>query len=535
MRAVLDKAALFKHCNYSPHPGQQAIHDAGPHDGGGARHRVVCAGARFGKSHCAAFELVAAALAPNDRETTWWVVAPLANLANICFRSVVSILTQHFPANVIKVSETDGLIVGRNLLGVEFRVHRRTTERGIVALTGSTVDGMILDESSAIPDEIWESSLSSRLLSTNGWTLSISSPRGVGGWWANMFRAGQRGSDPEVWSMRAPTSMSPLIAPAELAALKARLPDTVYRETYEAELIARSGRVFDPELVEASAVGDFEEPIPGVEYHAGLDLAATTDRTVLTVARRDEGKMRVVWVDTIAPGLEWAAIVERCARNVRRYNDCSIRADATGSGQPVVEMLRNADLTVQAFVFTAQNKQALVRHGQLLLERGVILPRRDLAPTVEEMILFQWLDERGERCGAPSGSHDDAVASWLLCAKSFPASPEAAVGRAFVKGQDVTILEEPETVEPPKVVETPAPTAEEVSGGEDSEMIRKLKKLAAEAARRAKEEQLRLVRATHPPAKGKRGDDHEPRHWTSPGGRRKLGGPFDLGVDVRGD
>lgn len=511
MRAVLDKQAVFEHCGYRPHPGQQAIHDAGPHDSGGARHRIVCAGARFGKSHCAAFELVCAALAPNDRETTWWVVAPLHNLANIVFRNVASILTTHFPANVVKVSETEGLIVARNFLGHEARIYRRTTERGIVALTGSTVDGMVLDEASAIDDDTWESALSSRLLSTNGWTLSISSPRGVGGWFANMFRAGQRGSDPEVWSMRAPTSMSPLVAPEELAALKARLPDAVYRETYEAELIAKSGRVFDPELIEAAATGDFEPPAPGVEYWAGLDLAATTDRTVLTIARRDNGRMRVVFVDTIAPGLEWAAIVERVARHVRRYNDSPVRADATGSGQPVVEMLRAAGLTVQAFVFTSASKSALVRGGQLHLERGVVIPRRDLCGLASELELFQWLDERGDRCGAPIGSHDDHVASWLLAAKWFHVTGERA-GQAVVNGR---VYGDPEPKPEPKTVAPESPAAAEAPAGEDDAALRR-RRAAAARARKAREaaEHLRAIMGRHEPF----GSDGEPRSgWT--GGR----------------
>lgn len=498
MRAVLDKQAVFAHCAYRPHPGQQAIHDAGPHDGGGARHRIVCAGARFGKSHCAAFELVCAALAPNDRETVWWVVAPLHNLANIVFRSVASILTTHFAANVIKVSETEGLIVVRNFLGHEARIYRRTTERGIVALTGSTVDGMVIDEASGIEDDIHQSALSSRLLSTNGWTLSISSPRGVGGWWANLFRAGQRGDDPEVWSMRAPTSMNPMIAPAELAALKARLPDAVYRETYEAELIARSGRVFDPELLAASATGDFEAPIPGMLYFAGLDLGgAGGDRTVLTIARNDNGKMRVVFVDAIT-GLDWASQCERVAAHSKRYFLPQTRVDSTGAGQPVAEMLRNhpADLSITEFVFTSQSKARLVTGGQMHLERGAILPKRHLAATADEMELFQWLDERGERCGAPSGSHDDHVASWLLCAKWFHAAGEG-VGRAFVHGRNT--IPEPEAVVPAKVeVPAPSPVVPEHDDPAIAEMIRRAKEAAARKAKEAADH-LRAITGKHTP------------------------------------
>jgi hypothetical protein len=90
-RAVVNKAALFERAHYEPHAGQKTIHDAGPHDfPGGYRYRMVSCGVRFGKTHAAAWEMVAAALAPNQHEFEGWCVAPLHALADRCFRMVCS-------------------------------------------------------------------------------------------------------------------------------------------------------------------------------------------------------------------------------------------------------------------------------------------------------------------------------------------------------------------------------------------------------------------------------------------------------------
>jgi hypothetical protein len=177
---------------------------------------------------------------------------------------------------------------------------------------------------------------------------------------------------------------------------------------------------------------------------------------------------------------------------------------------------------VQAFVFTSASKAALVRHGQLLLERGVVLPRRELCGLADEMVLYQWLDERGDRCGAPSGSHDDHVASWLLCAKWFHSAGSGG-GRVFAHGRSWS-SPELDRVPEPEVEQAPTPEVTDA----DPEIARLKRLAAAAAARKAKEaaEHLKSIMGKHQP----HGTDHEPRGgWT----QRPRRSPFGFDLDIR--
>jgi hypothetical protein len=532
MRQTVNKAAIFEHCGYEPHVGQQAIHDAGPDEYGGARYRIAACGARFGKSHAAAFELVCAALAPNDHETVFWAVAPTHALANIVWRQTAAIFAQHFPQNVVKSSETDGLLIVRNMLGVESRVVRRTSERGVVGLVGATVHGMVCDESSAIDGEVWESALATRLLSTKGWVLAISTPRGVGGWWDRLLKIGLRGEDPSVWACRMPTSTNPRVDPKEIERARLSTPDTSFRENYLAESVARSGRVFDADLVTAACVGDFETPRPHTEYLAGCDLAtgASGDKTVLTIARRGEnGRMIVCYVETITG--DWASQGRRLAALSRKWNDPSILLDVTGAGQPVSETWRDAhpELVLRSFVFTATSKQKLIRQGNLLIERGVTLPKRELCSLHDEALDYMWIDEKGERASAPVGQHDDHVSSWLLCAKWFGAAGDV-VGRAVVNGIERMIDPESQRLR----VEVQQPTVPEVVDvpGEDPVDADLRRRAEAFAARKAREAADVVRRITGTP-KGARGTDGETGGgWTQSPRRSQWG--FDLDLNLGG-
>ena len=78
-RYLLDKAQYFTYRGYHPHPGQAAIH-ASP-----ARHRVVVAGRRSGKTLLAAREAECVLLQHQRRV---WIVAPTHDLTDRVFREI---------------------------------------------------------------------------------------------------------------------------------------------------------------------------------------------------------------------------------------------------------------------------------------------------------------------------------------------------------------------------------------------------------------------------------------------------------------
>ena len=431
-RAVLDRNELFRRAGYEPHPGQQAIHDAGPHDyPGGHRFRIISCGVRFGKTYSAAWELVAASLAPNQHEAEFWSVAPLHSLADRCFREVLNIFHAHFPEHIVSAKEGDGELVVLNLAGKKARILRKSTERGKVALTGASVDGMVIDEASAVPDDIFESSLSTRLLDRLGWVLAISTPRGVSGWWTEMLRVGLRADDPDVWGIKLPTWVNPRVSKAEIRKIRDRLPEHIFQQEYAGELVAASGAVFDHEAIEECAVVKrWEKPIPGEIYVAGLDVAMSHDYTVLTVGRQlDNGGCRLVYVKAWRK-LPWEEQVARVRRIVNQYGEAQVRVDESGLGKPVVQSMKSSgDFHggVRGEVFTPQSKNAMVRNLAVLLERKrIALPIRELCPEMHDQLTkFTYLDGGSagvnglRKMGAPRGAHDDYVASLMLLGMFF--------------------------------------------------------------------------------------------------------------------
>ncbi len=456
-RATIDKAALFKICSWVPHPGQQAVHDAGPNEyPGGHRFRAVACGIRFGKSAAAAMEMVCAAIAPNDYDGwTGWVCAPFHNLASIVFDNVCAIFAQHLPHLVIKSQQHEGILVVRNLANREAKVLRRSSERGLVSLTGSSVDFLVVDEASAVPDVIWESALSTRLVDRKGAVLAISTPRGTGGWFANMVRKGLSGADSDTWAIRLPSYVNPRLDPREVYKMKLRLRPHAYAQEVEAQFVAASGRVYDPEVVRRQAVGKPQKPESGAVYYGGLDLAANRDFTVLTIAKRTEdGRCEVVFVDRFHK-LDVQTAVSRIAAACKRY-ETTVRADATGLGAPIVDLIRAAEVPCEGVVLTQQRKAELISGLGVLLEKGrMTLLAPDFCPEmVTELEQYAFTDEdETKRTSAPDGAHDDCVISAALVASYFSAANHS--GRSYVVGRSIPLTGSPHVQddEPADVVE----------------------------------------------------------------------------------
>jgi hypothetical protein len=199
-----------------------------------------------------------------------------------------------------------------------------------------------------------------------------------------------------------------------------------------------------------------------MQYFLGLDLGQRMDRSAVALVRRVE----VVeggfdWVHWMQPrvsrwdvehlqrlrlGTSYTAVVAAVREMTRRpelKGQCTVVADATGPGLPVVEMLRAADLGAEV-VPVMITGGATPHYGQ----GGVAVPRRDLmvrlrgmlergevriaaesregGHLIEELANVRW-DGRGSR-----GEHDDlAFALALACWRAASGSGGGVHGRLF--------------------------------------------------------------------------------------------------------
>jgi hypothetical protein len=402
----VDKPKLFRLLGYEPHAGQVAIHRST------ASSRIVACGVRWGKTLAAAMEGLAAALAPSER-SIGWVVGPTYDLADRVFREIELIAARHLRHRIVALKEHDRRIILRNMAGGLSEIRCKSSDNP-VSLLGEGLDWVIVDEAARMRPHIWEAHLSQRLLDRKGWALLISTPRGKG-YFHDLFLRGQ-GRDPHYESWNYPSSTNPHLDAAQIEAERERVPEAVFRQEYLAEFMEGSGAVF--RNVRENATGEWKAPVNGEYYAAGLDLARTTDFTVLVIMSREK---EVVFVDRFNR-LDWNLQVARIRADVERYNSARVHVDSTGVGEPIFESLRQANIWAEAYPFSQKSKAALVNNLALMLEkRQIVLPRPELWPVgIDELEAFQYsiLETGTVRAEAPYGMHDDCVMALALAAWS---------------------------------------------------------------------------------------------------------------------
>ncbi len=480
------KARFFEAIKYVPHPGQVQIHGAFAEPG--VKTVLACCGVRFGKSKAAAAEMAFEAVRPRagtpvnpKGEFMGWVVSFDHASAKVVFGMVYDILKDYLHGHVNK-NESEGIITFVNLSGARGTIMRRTTQDagGKGKLTSYAVDFIVVDEAAKIRQgiDIWENQLATRLIDRQGRSLHISTPMGVEGYFAELYRKGQEQNKEGLISLQLPSWVNPYLPREELVSLKRKLREAAYRQEVGAELLADSGMVFNRDDVLKVCHSEFEDPIPDAEYFGGIDLGLTNDFTVVTLARQPlKGEIpaipRVVGIWRFHR-MHVAGQINKIRSISDRFNGAQFNVDENGIGKSIFEQMVTAGIPCRPIYTTgtgAVSKVNQITHAMTIVEQGrLMLPRADLIPVyLKELTTYQWeITPSGNKtANAPEGSHDDCVASFLLTCWWLPPSDGSAVGQVWHRG----MATRPE----PKPIAGKKPRPElKVSGDADPEDVEDL-------------------------------------------------------------
>lgn len=397
-----NKFQFFADIGYTPHAGQLQIHLSQ------ASRRIAACGVRWGKTRAAAMEGLAAAMEPRPN-SMGWIAAPTYDLTDKVFRDIVYVAVAHIKHRIITFKESERRLVLRNMAGGISEIRCRTSDNPL-SLLGEGLDWLIVDEAAQMKSHIWQQYLSQRLLDRKGWALFISTPKSKG-WFYDLWRLGQ-GRDESYQSWNCPSWDNPLLDRDLIEKERGRLSERDFRQEYGGEFLEGSGMVF--RNVRDYATGEFQKPIPGEYYYAGLDLAKSEDFTVLVIMNK---KKEVVFVDRFNRQ-DWGLQIARVKAAVQLFNNARILLDSTGAGEPIFEAFRKSDCWVQGYNFTQGSKADLINHLALNLEQGKItLPRPELWPDgIDELERFEFSisDQGNFKSGAPYGYHDDCVIALAL-------------------------------------------------------------------------------------------------------------------------
>ena len=346
--------------------------------------------------------------APN--KNYWWV-APVSGQAKIAFRRLKAFLP---PDQIGDTNEQDMTITLPNGALIWFKSADKPD-----SLYGEDVWAAVIDEASRAKEEAWYA-VRSTLTATRGPCRMIGNVKGRRNWFYNMARKAEAGeANMSFHRIVAQDAVSAGVLDAdEIRDAKSKLPEAVFKELYLAEAGDDGGNPFGLDHIARCVV---PQPNGRKVYNWGWDLAKSHDWTV-GVGLDDAGKVAQLhrwqkpWLDTI--------------RDIIRISGNLTPAliDATGVGDPIVEMLQKNSLNFEGYVFNPNSKQRLMEGLAVAIQSG----ETSVVEGVHrlEMEAFEYtFTNRVVRYSAPEGYHDDTV-----CAHALAVSAKA-------KGIDMSLWE----------------------------------------------------------------------------------------------
>ena len=447
---------------YYPHDGQKKFHLST------ARHKILCCGRRWGKTLAVAQEIFYETLISKDlrkanggKPILIWIVANTYSIAGHVEEELIPLLRPIIDDKKSNKKEHKYVLITGDVIEIKSADHPDN-------LLGAGVHLMALDEAAIMKAEIWYQILQPMLLSTQGRSIIISTPRGKN-WFYDLFMLGQDKSETNYESWSFSTYTNPHIPPKEIDDMKKNMPETIFRQEIMAEFLDDSLSYFrninnclvketekpaiiqkcfeceycsqnniilndyDPRYKEFNVglnsqkcflcgyVNSFSVTKQEEIYYIGVDLAKTTDFTVITVVKcNPNGKIRLVEMDRFN-NIQWTIQKERIVNTYRKYGGI-VMLDSTGLGDPILEDLQLAGIPADGLKFTNTSKGNILNKLSILFERELIeIPEYDIL--LKELREFEVKQTEGGRWvySAPAGRHDDCVISLALaCWKTPP-------------------------------------------------------------------------------------------------------------------
>lgn len=278
------------------------------------------------------------------------------------------------------------------------------------SLRGEGLSFVVVDEAAFLSERAWTEGLRPALADQKGGALIISTPNGRNWFW-QLYQQAQADLSGEYAAWHFTSYDNPFLDPAEINSAKHSLPERVFRQEFMAEFMEDGAGVFR-RVAEAATVGIGWPRIDGHTYVFGVDWARSNDYTVFAVLDLDTKAL--VCIDRFND-IDYATQMMRLRALNERWKPSLIIAEKNSMGGPLVEMLQNERLPVQAFTTTSQSKAQIVDTCVLAFERDDIHIINDPI-LVAELQAFEMerLPSGMIRYTAPEGMHDDCVMALCL-------------------------------------------------------------------------------------------------------------------------
>lgn len=391
--------------SYAPQPYQYEIH-TDP-----ARFKVIIRGRRGGKTEEELQGIIMDAVTNPGRH---WLVGPN-------YRQIKSIAWTRLKA-ILSVdkdwifNEQELYAHNPNILddkGTPTRIELKGADKED-SLVGVALKSLRMDEAALVRAEVFSRVLRPMLADYVAPAYFYSTPRGRN-WLYDLYMRGING-DAGWRSWRQPTSINKYITQAEIDESRRDMSEQLFAQEFMAEFLSDDTGVF--KRIRQCIVGGYKPAVLGRFYVMGVDLAKTVDFTVLTVM--DSATREVVAWERFQD-LSWSIQKLRVQELAAKYNNALCIIDSTGIGDPIIEDLQRAGLSLwyngdkAGFKFTNDSKSQLINNLAIAIEqRRITFPNEPVL--IDELMSYEYSITDGGRItySAPDGKHDDAVVSLAL-------------------------------------------------------------------------------------------------------------------------
>lgn len=274
------------------------------------------------------------------------------------------------------------------------------------SLAGEAVRGAVVDEFSLMSELVWTEYLEAALMDKLGWVLFIGVPKGQN-WAAHLWYTAH---DRPGWkALRWRSADNPNMSAERLADIRAHNTERIWRQEYEADILADGGAVF--RNLDTACVLRPAEPYRST-FVMGVDWGRSNDYTVLSIL--DMKTRRQVALDRFNQ-IGWSLQRGRLRAAFERWKPALIVAEENSIGGPNIEALQLEGLPVVPFQTTAATKPPLVEALALALEQGSLMLLDDPVQRGElSAYELRRLPSGHYRYDAPDGLHDDTVIALAL-------------------------------------------------------------------------------------------------------------------------
>lgn len=385
------------------------------------RFKVLVWHRRARKTTTALEKLVLETHNPNFPKKVYWYICPTFNQAKEVVWKDPSMLQRIIPEQLIeKKNESE--------LTIYFKSGSVLVIKGAddpVKLKGAGVFGAVLDEFGEMKPETWTEAIQPMLRANMGWVWFIGTPRGKNHLFDLYNKGQQESKEWKSWLLKA--SKSGVLSTEQLLAAKKDMPEPLFNQEFECSFLDNSATIFRKVKEAATAVP--QEPILGHYYVAGIDLARTSDYTVIAVY--DATTNVQVYQDRFNK-IDWMFQKKRIAAILQHYNNAIGVIDSTGVGDAIANDLGRAviqvavgdervrdiereGVNIMPFRFTESTKKDIVEKLSIWLEQGKV-KILNIPETIDELESYAYeITPLGKiRYNAPSGKFDDIVCAHAL-------------------------------------------------------------------------------------------------------------------------